>query len=109
MTHDRQTHDSDYDDMQNETLRKLSLQGHVGFDSLPDQLVTKATQRGFTFNVLCVGETGIGKSTLMSTLFASKDFDMEQQSHSSPKVTHSFKVNLSCSILCVCVSSSSIL
>lgn len=68
-------------------MRKLSLSGHVGFDSLPDQLVTKMTQRGFNFNVLCVGETGIGKSTLMSTLFNAKNFDMEQQSHSSPKVT----------------------
>lgn len=107
MTHDRQTHDSDYEDLQNDTLRKLSLQGHVGFDSLPDQLVTKATQRGFNFNILCVGETGIGKSTLMSTLFASKDIDMEQQPHNNPKVSlkhhvHLFKesgVSLNLSIL----------
>lgn len=48
--------------------RELKIDGRVGFDSLPDQLVTKATQRGFNFNVLCIGETGIGKSTLMSTL-----------------------------------------
>jgi len=88
MTHDRQTHDSDHEhEMAAETLRKLTLSGPVGFDTLPDQLVTKATQRGFTFNVLCVGETGIGKSTLMSTLFNSKNFDMEQQSHCSPQVT----------------------
>ena len=50
-------------------LRCLNLTGHVGFDSLPDQLVNKITQQGFCFNILCIGETGIGKSTLMNTLF----------------------------------------
>ena len=37
-------------------LRNLSLAGHVGFDSLPDQLVNKAVQKGFIFNILCIGE-----------------------------------------------------
>ena len=50
-------------------MRCLNLAGHVGFDSLPDQLVNKSTHQGFCFNILCVGETGIGKSTLMNTLF----------------------------------------
>lgn len=36
--------------------RPLSLGGHVGFDSLPDQLVSKAVTQGFSFNILCVGE-----------------------------------------------------
>ena len=52
-----------------EGMRNLNLTGHVGFDSLPDQLVNKATSQGFCFNILCIGETGIGKSTLMNTLF----------------------------------------
>lgn len=50
-------------------LRNLNLGGHVGFDSLPDQLVNKAVQSGFTFNLMCIGETGLGKSTLMDSLF----------------------------------------
>lgn len=49
--------------------RSLNLSGHVGFDSLPDQLVTKSVQNGFTFNIMCIGETGLGKSTLMDSLF----------------------------------------
>ena len=36
-------------------LRTLNLSGHVGFDSLPDQLVNKSVAQGFTFNILCVG------------------------------------------------------
>lgn len=35
--------------------RQLRLAGHVGFDSLPDQLVNKSVNRGFAFNILCVG------------------------------------------------------
>lgn len=50
-------------------MRSLKLAGHVGFDTLPDQLVSKSVQCGFNFNILCVGETGLGKSTLMDSLF----------------------------------------
>ena len=42
-------------------LREATPSGHVGFDSLPDQVVNKATGAGFCFNILCIGETGIGK------------------------------------------------
>ncbi|NXP31057.1 SEPT8 protein, partial [Leiothrix lutea] len=65
---------------QNEEKRSLSLGGHVGFDSLPDQLVSKSVTQGFSFNILCVGETGIGKSTLMNTLF-NTTFETEEASH----------------------------
>jgi septin 6/8/11 len=66
-------------------LRALSLQGHVGFDSLPDQLVNKSVGEGFTFNILCIGETGIGKSTLMDTLF-NTHFDSTASTHDLPNV-----------------------
>ena len=42
------------------TVKQLA--GHVGFDSLPDQLVNKSLQNGFCFNIMCIGETGIGKN-----------------------------------------------
>uniref|UniRef100_A0A671QFY9 Septin n=1 Tax=Sinocyclocheilus anshuiensis TaxID=1608454 RepID=A0A671QFY9_9TELE len=65
--------------------RPLALSGHVGFDSLPDQLVNKSTSQGFCFNILCIGETGIGKSTLMDTLF-NTNFENFESSHFEPKV-----------------------
>ena len=37
-------------------MRNLNLGGHVGFDSLPDQLVNKAVAVGFAFNILCIGK-----------------------------------------------------
>ena len=36
--------------------RDLRLSGHVGFDSFPDQLVTKCVNKGFDFNILCIGK-----------------------------------------------------
>uniref|UniRef100_A0AAR2L4T9 Septin n=1 Tax=Pygocentrus nattereri TaxID=42514 RepID=A0AAR2L4T9_PYGNA len=60
--------------------RTLTLRGHVGFDSLPDQLVSKSVSQGFCFNILCVGETGIGKSSLMNTLF-NTTFENEEVNH----------------------------
>ncbi|XP_063344560.1 septin-8-A isoform X1 [Pelmatolapia mariae] len=71
---------TDVDVFSNEEKRNLSLGGHVGFDSLPEQLVSKSVTQGFCFNILCVGETGIGKSTLMNTLFNTM-FENEEASH----------------------------
>nr|XP_057919859.1 septin-8-A-like isoform X3 [Doryrhamphus excisus]XP_057919860.1 septin-8-A-like isoform X3 [Doryrhamphus excisus]XP_057919861.1 septin-8-A-like isoform X3 [Doryrhamphus excisus]XP_057919862.1 septin-8-A-like isoform X3 [Doryrhamphus excisus]XP_057919863.1 septin-8-A-like isoform X3 [Doryrhamphus excisus]XP_057919864.1 septin-8-A-like isoform X3 [Doryrhamphus excisus]XP_057919865.1 septin-8-A-like isoform X3 [Doryrhamphus excisus]XP_057919866.1 septin-8-A-like isoform X3 [Doryrhamphus exci len=71
--------------IENEDKRTLELGGHVGFDSLPDQLVSKSVAQGFSFNILCVGETGIGKSTLMNTLFNTR-FENEEASHYEKEV-----------------------
>jgi len=45
------------------------MSGSVGFDSLPYQYVEKCKNHGFQFNVMCVGATGIGKTTLIESLF----------------------------------------
>lgn len=66
--------------------RDLRLSGHVGFDSLPDQLVNKCVNKGFDFNILCVGETGCGKSTLIDSLFKA-NFNDAPVVHKLPKVS----------------------
>ena len=43
----------------------------VGFSSLPDQIYRKSLRRGFNFVVLVMGESGLGKSTLINSLFLS--------------------------------------
>ncbi|OXU18081.1 hypothetical protein TSAR_006936 [Trichomalopsis sarcophagae] len=65
--------------------RHSTLQGHIGFDSLPYQLVNKSATQGFVFNILCIGETGIGKSTLMDSLF-NTTFESHQSPHTLEKV-----------------------
>lgn len=49
--------------LQNEEKRNLELGGHVGFDSLPDQLVSKSVAQGFSFNILCVGMSEASSSS----------------------------------------------
>ncbi|XP_045478775.1 septin-2 [Harmonia axyridis] len=66
-------------------IRNLNLSGHVGFDSLPDQLVSKSVQNGFVFNIMCIGETGLGKSTLMDSLF-NTNFESTPSPHTLPTV-----------------------
>ncbi|XP_018579420.1 septin-2 [Anoplophora glabripennis] len=66
-------------------MRNLNLSGHVGFDSLPDQLVSKSVQNGFIFNIMCIGETGLGKSTLMDSLF-NTNFESSPSPHTLPTV-----------------------
>lgn len=68
-----------------DNLRSLKLQGHVGFDSLPEQLVSKSIQQGFHFNILCIGETGVGKSTLIESLF-NRSFEAAPSPHNLPNV-----------------------
>ncbi|XP_054711182.1 septin-10-like [Uloborus diversus] len=67
-------------------LRQLELNGEVGLDSLPYQLMKRSIHEGFVFNILCVGESGIGKSTLMCSLFNNNDFDCTPSSHFHPEL-----------------------
>lgn len=44
---------------------------YVGIDTLQEQTRQRALRRGYTFNLLVVGRSGLGKSTLVNTLFKS--------------------------------------
>ncbi|VDI39525.1 septin 4 [Mytilus galloprovincialis] len=41
----------------------------IGFASLPEQVHRKAVRRGFDFSLMVLGDSGLGKSTLINSLF----------------------------------------
>jgi septin 3/9/12 len=78
--------------MMNDQQNTVFPKSHVGFDSITSQIEKKLLKRGFQFNVICVGmsrasqsleiltnyhtgQTGLGKSTLINTIFASHLID----------------------------------
>ncbi|KAM9897399.1 hypothetical protein OXX79_006910, partial [Metschnikowia pulcherrima] len=48
---------------------RRKVNGFVGFANLPKQWHRKSVRRGFTFNCMVIGESGMGKATLINTLF----------------------------------------
>ncbi|XP_067232154.1 septin-4 isoform X1 [Chanodichthys erythropterus] len=46
-----------------------SSEEYVGVVTLPIQVRQKAVKKGFVFNLMVVGESGLGKSTLVNSLF----------------------------------------
>ncbi|PWY99695.1 putative cell division control protein CDC3 [Testicularia cyperi] len=48
---------------------RKKLSGYVGFANLPNQVHRKSVRKGFNFTAMVVGESGLGKSTLINTLF----------------------------------------
>ncbi|XP_057663050.1 septin-7 [Diorhabda carinulata] len=69
--------DSNRDDTSKESTPEIikerpkpkELDGYVGFANLPNQVYRKAVKKGFEFTLMVVGESGLGKSTLINSIF----------------------------------------
>ncbi|XP_045141869.1 septin-12 isoform X1 [Echinops telfairi] len=60
------------------------LSSYVGIEAVLDQLKIKAMKMGFEFNIMVVGQSGLGKSTMVNTLFKSKVWKSSPQGLGGP-------------------------
>ncbi|PKI85244.1 cell division control protein [Malassezia vespertilionis] len=75
------------------------LNGYVGFDTLTKQFEAKMLRRGFQFNLMVVGQTGLGKSTMVNTLFSSDMLASRGRDDPSDPVPQTTTINSSSHVI----------
>lgn len=53
----------------NEATKNNYDRDYIGFATLPEQVHRKSVKRGFDFTLMVCGESGLGKSTVINSLF----------------------------------------
>merc|ERR1712066_415688 len=67
----------------------------IGFHELPNRQHYKNARRGYPFTLAVVGESGLGKSTLIESLFLARLYDEEEDNNDQKTVNHRIGSNVS--------------
>ncbi|XP_036268651.1 septin-1 isoform X3 [Pipistrellus kuhlii] len=65
---------------------------YVGFAALPNQLHRKSIKKGFDFTLMVAGESGLGKSTLINSLFLTNLYEDRQLPEASARLTQTLTI-----------------
>nr|XP_020740350.1 septin-1 isoform X3 [Odocoileus virginianus texanus] len=65
---------------------------YVGFAALPNQLHRKSVKKGFDFTLMVAGESGLGKSTLINSLFLTNLYEDRQIPEASARLTQTLTI-----------------
>uniref|UniRef100_A0A671FHJ4 Septin n=1 Tax=Rhinolophus ferrumequinum TaxID=59479 RepID=A0A671FHJ4_RHIFE len=65
---------------------------YVGFAALPNQLHRKSVKKGFDFTLMVAGESGLGKSTLVNSLFLTNLYADRQLPEASARLTQTLTI-----------------
>nr|XP_039256952.1 septin-2B-like isoform X2 [Styela clava] len=69
--------------------------GYVGFANLPNQVHRKSVKKGFEFTLMVVGESGLGKSTLVNSLFLTDLYPERTIPAAADKINQTVKIDAS--------------
>lgn len=68
---------------------------YVGIANLPNQVLRKSVKKGFEFTLLVVGESGLGKSTLINSLFLTNQYSDREIPDFVAKVNQTVELEVS--------------
>jgi len=69
--------------------------GYVGFANLPNQVHRKSVKKGFEFTLMVLGESGLGKSTLINSLFLTDLYPDRVVSSAAEKIKKTVQLDAS--------------
>ncbi|KAM6110647.1 septin-4 [Pterocles gutturalis] len=65
---------------------------YVGFATLPNQVHRKSVKKGFDFTLMVAGESGLGKSTLVNSLFLTDMYRDRKLLSAEERITQTVKI-----------------
>ncbi|KAK2178679.1 hypothetical protein NP493_531g03029 [Ridgeia piscesae] len=71
------------------------MPGYVGFANLPNQVHRKSVKKGFEFTLMVVGESGLGKTTLVNSIFLTNLYPNRKVPDAADKIEQTLSIETS--------------